>query len=90
VPGMAAYRALARSLKDAQRLAPQAPLATFPAIRPFLRIDHIFLSPGLAVTRAEVPRDALARRASDHLPLIVDIAASSLTRRQGRQASETS
>ena len=77
VPGSGIYRALARRLMDAQSLAPQRARATFPASAPLLRIDHVFLSAGLDVIAADVARLPGARQASDHLPLIVDIAPSS-------------
>jgi endonuclease/exonuclease/phosphatase family metal-dependent hydrolase len=38
-----------------------------------MRIDHIFISPGLEVSGIEVPHSELARVASDHLPLIAEI-----------------
>ena len=58
---------------DAQRLAGGRPLRTFPAPLPSLRLDHVFVTPAhLRVTGVEVPRHALARVASDHLPLAVD------------------
>jgi hypothetical protein len=37
-----------------------------------LRIDHVFVSGGVEVTRAETIRTPLARAASDHLPLLVE------------------
>lgn len=40
---------------------------------PFRRIDHVFVSDEIEVVRVEVPRTDLARKASDHLPLIVDL-----------------
>ncbi|MDB6138138.1 MAG: endonuclease [Verrucomicrobiaceae bacterium] len=47
--------------------------ATFPSKRPLLALDHVFVSPDAGVTQATVPRTALTRVASDHLPLIVDL-----------------
>ena len=40
---------------------------------PVSRIDHIFISPGISVNRVSIPSNALSRKASDHLPLIVDL-----------------
>jgi endonuclease/exonuclease/phosphatase family metal-dependent hydrolase len=40
---------------------------------PMRRIDHVFASDQLAVRRVEVPRSRLARTASDHLPVVVDL-----------------
>jgi endonuclease/exonuclease/phosphatase family metal-dependent hydrolase len=37
-----------------------------------LQIDHVLVSSGVTVTGAHAPNDALSRRASDHLPLVVD------------------
>lgn len=74
VPVASTYRRLARGLRDAQRLLPgHRPKPTFPAVLPFLRLDHVWLSDGFAVRAVTVPHDARARRASDHLPLIVDV-----------------
>ncbi len=69
-----AYRTLTRRLKDARALLPgrRRRLATFPASMPMLRIDHVFVSGGVKVTRMAAPSDPIARVASDHLPLIVD------------------
>lgn len=73
VPHSRAYKRLAARLRDAQA----APLVhraqpTFPGRMPVLRIDHVFVSAGVEVTRAEPIRTPLARRASDHLPLLVE------------------
>jgi endonuclease/exonuclease/phosphatase family metal-dependent hydrolase len=38
-----------------------------------MRIDHIFISPGLEVACIEIPNSDLARIASDHLPLLAEI-----------------
>jgi endonuclease/exonuclease/phosphatase family metal-dependent hydrolase len=68
------YRRLARRLRDAQRSLPgHRPKATFPSALPFLRLDHVFVSDDVKVVGVTVPHDARARRASDHLPLIVDL-----------------
>ena len=47
-------------------------LATFPARLPMLRLDHVFVSRSVVVTGVHTPRSALVRKASDHLPLVVD------------------
>jgi endonuclease/exonuclease/phosphatase family metal-dependent hydrolase len=74
VPNATTYRRIARRLLDAQRLAPaHRPKATFPSALPFLRLDHVFVSDDIGVRRVLVPHDKRARRASDHLPLIVDL-----------------
>jgi endonuclease/exonuclease/phosphatase family metal-dependent hydrolase len=38
-----------------------------------VRLDHVFVSKDLRVLAVEVPWNARSRRASDHLPLIVDL-----------------
>jgi endonuclease/exonuclease/phosphatase family metal-dependent hydrolase len=38
-----------------------------------LRLDHVFVSKEIGVRGVKVPWDARSRRASDHLPLIVDL-----------------
>ena len=75
-----AYRMLASRLRDIQR-APRAgsrvrprAVRTFPSRLPMLRIDHIFMSAGLTVRSVTAPATPLSRLASDHLPLVADIA----------------
>ncbi len=74
----AAYRLLASRLDDVQRhagggrrLAPK--VRTFPSRMPVLRIDHMFVSRSVRVLSVHAPDGALARMASDHLPLVADI-----------------
>lgn len=74
VPNASTYRRFASRMSDAQRaIAGRRPAPTFPSVLPFLRLDHVFVSPRVRVRSATVPHDARARRASDHLPLIVDL-----------------
>ena len=47
--------------------------ATFPATDPQYRIDLVLVSPHLTVEAARVIRDTNASRASDHLPVVVDL-----------------
>lgn len=68
----AAHLALQQVLRDAQLCLPGRPRPTFPALWPLLRIDHVFVSGTLEVTGAEVPT-GLARVASDHRPLLVEV-----------------
>lgn len=67
------YRRLSAHLRDAQRACPQGRRATWPSRFPFLRIDHLFVSREVKVQSCGVPKDALTRGASDHLPLIADL-----------------
>lgn len=72
-PFQAPYRILSAAIADAQVLGPGTPMATYPSAFPFMRIDHVFVSPGITVTRVESPFDPESRVASDHLPLVVEI-----------------
>ncbi|HYE45996.1 MAG TPA: endonuclease/exonuclease/phosphatase family protein [Caulobacter sp.] len=72
-PFNAPYRILSAAMKDAQLMWPGAPMSTYPSAFPFMRIDHVFVSRGVKVLRIESPFDPESRKASDHLPLIVEI-----------------
>ncbi len=72
-PRSRAYQRLTTLLRDAQRSAPHHKVRpTFPSRLPMLRIDHIFVSRSVHVTRVESVRTPMARVASDHLPLMVE------------------
>lgn len=73
VASSAAYRSLARNLRDVHAQAARNPGATFPSRFPLLRLDHIFAGEGIEAVAAEVRSDMLARSASDHLPLVATI-----------------
>ncbi|NKN38701.1 EEP domain-containing protein [Agrobacterium sp. a22-2] len=70
VPRSAAYKVLARRYRDVQTEQGLAPKATFPSRLPLLRLDHIMVGEGIRVLETRVFNDPLARRASDHLPLL--------------------
>lgn len=75
IPGSRAYRRIAARMRDAQTLAGSHRRATWPAVMPFMPLDHVFLdSPDgtdWRVREATVLRSPLARVASDHLPVVV-------------------
>jgi endonuclease/exonuclease/phosphatase family metal-dependent hydrolase len=72
-PTSSVYRAFRRGLLDVQLAVNGArQLPTFPSAFPMLRIDHVFASSHIEVKRVWVAADPVARKASDHLPLIVD------------------
>jgi len=74
VPNATTYRRFAAKLRDAQRaLAGHRPRATFPSRLPLLRLDHVFVSDDLDVRSVSVPWNGRSRRASDHLPLIIEL-----------------
>lgn len=67
------YQQFMTALADGQRAAGIGrAVPTFPSSFPVLRIDHVFVSPSIRVTRVQTPLFPLARLASDHLPLVVD------------------
>jgi endonuclease/exonuclease/phosphatase family metal-dependent hydrolase len=74
LPGSAVCKRLNGPLRDAQRtLSGHEPKATWFGRFPIHRIDHIFIDRSTTVLAVEVPRTALTRIASDHLPLIADL-----------------
>ena len=78
VPNATTYRRFAGALNDIQRLLGKRPKATFPARLPVLRLDHVFVSDDVKVHGVNVPWNGRSRRASDHLPLIVDLELASI------------
>lgn len=69
------WRRLSMLLRDVQRArADWTPRSTWFAGQPTRRIDHVFASHELDVLGVDVPRTQLCRRASDHLPLVVELA----------------
>jgi endonuclease/exonuclease/phosphatase family metal-dependent hydrolase len=68
-PYAATYRILAGRLSAGSRSK-----ATFPSRLPMLAIDHVFFDGAVTATHVETPSNARARKASDHLPLVVDFA----------------
>jgi endonuclease/exonuclease/phosphatase family metal-dependent hydrolase len=60
-------------LRDAQLADGGRPRNTWTSRVPIARLDHVFVGRGIDVLSVEVPRTELARTASDHLPLVVDL-----------------
>jgi endonuclease/exonuclease/phosphatase family metal-dependent hydrolase len=74
LPWSRVYRALRRQLRDTQLFHRGGwPKATYPSRIPIFRIDHVFVNSFLEVEGTWVAKGPLARKASDHLPLIVDL-----------------
>jgi endonuclease/exonuclease/phosphatase family metal-dependent hydrolase len=74
LPCSPVYRHVRQHLRDAQHgLRRHRPRPTFPSRFPLFRIDHVFVNDLFDVQAVYVPRGDLARMASDHLPLIVDL-----------------
>ncbi len=75
-PSSPVYRLLSSRLRDAENLRPETASApTFYSSWPLLRLDHIFHSKQLKPVRVEVIDDWECRLASDHLPVIAELAA---------------
>ncbi|MBI5492260.1 MAG: endonuclease/exonuclease/phosphatase family protein [Deltaproteobacteria bacterium] len=69
------YRRFRELLSDVQvSSAGMRALRTYPSLYPIARIDHIFTGPGFEVVNTTVPRTRLTSAASDHLPLIAELA----------------
>lgn len=74
-PGTQAYGRLRQVLHNAQDRGRHTWWRnTFPSRCPMVCIDHVLHSPDLKVLRVQVPRTRLTRVASDHLPLLVELA----------------
>ncbi|MDR7278242.1 endonuclease/exonuclease/phosphatase family protein [Catenuloplanes atrovinosus] len=71
--GGAAWRTIADGLTDAAVSAGAADRCTFPLLGPQARIDGLFVDPRIQVVRYDVVDTPLAKRASDHFPVIADL-----------------
>ncbi|MFP4039252.1 MAG: glycosyltransferase [Desulfosudaceae bacterium] len=73
-PDSFAHTLLSERFKDAQQNLPgHRPRPTWPGRYPLRILDYVFVSQDMTVQAVDVPSSALARIASDHLPLIVDV-----------------
>lgn len=59
---------------------PVARFRTFPALWPVLALDKIFVRGDIHVDEARVVTTPLAKKASDHLPVVIDFHLGSITR----------
>jgi endonuclease/exonuclease/phosphatase family metal-dependent hydrolase len=74
LPWSTVCKRLSRRLSDVQHaLDGHRPKQTFCGRLPLGRIDHVYVSPHWEVVDIQVPRSDIIRRASDHLPLVVDL-----------------
>jgi endonuclease/exonuclease/phosphatase family metal-dependent hydrolase len=68
------WRPRAATLRILERQLGRAPRpATFPTRRPLFALDRVFARPGPSLDSVHVHRSPLARRASDHLPVVARI-----------------
>jgi len=74
LPGSPVHRRCLQTLRDVHRcLQVSRPRHTFPTRLPVASLDHVFLSGEFTVKHVEVVRTPLARVASDHYPLLVEL-----------------
>jgi endonuclease/exonuclease/phosphatase family metal-dependent hydrolase len=73
-------RWLRRQLVDCA-LASRNEAPTFPSRFPLFRLDHCYVDTAFRVAAVEVHRSPLARRASDHLPVVVELELAPAARR---------
>jgi endonuclease/exonuclease/phosphatase family metal-dependent hydrolase len=74
IPRRRVHTMFSGRLRDAQRVVHGRDHKTFATRWPFVCLDYVFVSEGVEVSRTEVPRTAATRLASDHFPLIADLA----------------
>ncbi|MCV3764485.1 endonuclease/exonuclease/phosphatase family protein [Rhizobium sp. TRM95796] len=72
VPSSRAFQVISRSMTVAAPRGEGRWRATFPARWPLLRLDHVFHNNRLKLIDARVIDTPLARKASDHLPIVAD------------------
>lgn len=72
-PDGQAWRTVAGGLTDTALAAGGTAGPTYPATLPRKRIDALFVSPGIEVTRYEVVENDASRRCSDHLPVLAEL-----------------
>lgn len=67
------YRVFMEQLKEVGTLTSSPSGRTWPSFLPVFRYDHVFVSPRIQVQTVLVPKTRLTVRASDHLPVVVDL-----------------
>ncbi|MCE5300169.1 MAG: endonuclease/exonuclease/phosphatase family protein [Spirochaetia bacterium] len=73
-PTSATCRTLERLFANAQHRLPEHKiLKTFPGYYPVVTTDHVFTNHKMNVVSVSAPAGRLERKASDHLPFIVDV-----------------
>jgi endonuclease/exonuclease/phosphatase family metal-dependent hydrolase len=76
IPGSNTYRILEGTLHDAQVLAGNPKVRTWPSYLPVVRYDHVFVGAGIQARKLDVPKTARTRVSSDHLPVVMDFSLS--------------
>jgi len=73
-PGSKVHRILTREVVDAQTVRGGARHRTFPTRFPLVCLDYVFVSQGVQVKALACHKTPLARVASDHYPLVAELA----------------
>jgi endonuclease/exonuclease/phosphatase family metal-dependent hydrolase len=73
-PDGAAWARLNAGLLDCAVVAAAGEVPTYSTSRPVRRIDALFVSPTVTVTDYRVPDESQVRAASDHFPVVADVA----------------
>jgi endonuclease/exonuclease/phosphatase family metal-dependent hydrolase len=73
IPSSAPYKTLARLVDDVRSQTGRLAAPSFPSRWPLLRLDHVFVAHGPRILSSEAVDVGLAKRASDHLPLLAHI-----------------
>jgi endonuclease/exonuclease/phosphatase family metal-dependent hydrolase len=76
-PSSKVHRILAREVVDAQTLIGGPREKTYATRLPLVCLDYVFASPDVQVHELRVIKSPLARIASDHFPLVAELAVSS-------------
>jgi endonuclease/exonuclease/phosphatase family metal-dependent hydrolase len=72
-PGSATHRAFASKLSDVESFDSRPTRSTYFSPFPVSRVDHIFVTDELVGQHSQVIESRVAKTASDHLPLVVDL-----------------
>ena len=87
LPGSRPHRTFSRRLRDVRALVRSQWVGrTFPTVFPLFAVDHIFVNAALHPLSVQVHRSVLSRVASDHFPLVAELAVVEKIR-PGRRAS---
>lgn len=72
-PGSRVHGVLSEKMTDVFRITGAKRPRTFSTNLPVICLDYIYVSPHVAVDHAEVINDEVARKASDHFPLVAEL-----------------
>ncbi len=73
IPWSRLYKRFSNQYPDVQKKTQEKIYKTFPSRWPLVRIDHIFINKMVSVKNIKVPKTKLSKKASDHLPIIMDM-----------------